>query len=82
MVKVHYNQYYVTRNEDSNIAKQIREVTGSVERNLDVEVFSYSHISDLDNLDNLDRVFEIVDYGSRETLAWKDEEWHKGERED
>ena len=65
MVKVHYNQYYVTRNEDSNIAKQIREVPGSVERNLDVEVFSYSHISDLDNLDNLDRVFEIVDYGSR-----------------
>ena len=82
MVKVHYNQYYVTRNEDSNIAKQIREVTGSIERNLDVEVFSYSYIPNIEHLDNLDRVFEIVDYGSRETLAWKDEEWHQGERED
>lgn len=30
MVKVHYNHYYATRNEDSNIAKQIREVTGSI----------------------------------------------------
>ncbi len=78
-MKVYINRYYFDESEKSELIQEVKEVLG---RDFDsVELFGHfgSSYESIEKINNLDRCFEIVDYGSRETLAERNDsdEWIK-----
>lgn len=67
MRRVWYEGRYTTKN--FKLLDEIETILGK--KDFDVELFSISYICDLDSITNLAGVYEIVDYGSRDLLMFR-----------
>ena len=67
MRRVWYEGRYTTKN--FKLLDEIETILGK--KDFDVELFSISYICDLDSITNLASVYEIVDYGSRDLLMFR-----------